>query len=384
MASYHFNTMKIFSSICLSLLLFIGANAQKNLTIEETVLGRNRLMPSTLSQLQWISTTTNYSWVRTGITGEELVSSSGNGSKIKVLLTLAELNAQIAAAQLTALPQEGSFPTITWVDPNKFSYESREYLVTYNLKNKSFVTTQYPAYPAGSTHHEEAGAGNITAFTVTNNLFIMKDGKSIQVTKDSDKGIVNGQSVHREEFGINKGTFWSPSGKLLAFYRMDQTMVTEYPITEIGNIPATARMIRYPMAGGKSHHVTLGVYNTETDKTIFLQTGEPAEQYLTNVAWSPDNLSIYIAVINREQNHLKMNRYNATTGAFEKTLFEEKNDKWVQPMHPMEFVPGHSDQFIRQSEREGYNALYLYKTDGTLIKRLTRITVVKNYLAFFR
>ncbi len=206
----------------------------------------------------------------------------------------------------------------------------------------------------------------------------MKDGKSIQVTKDSDKGIVNGQSVHREEFGINKGTFWSPSGKLLAFYRMDQTMVTEYPITEIGNIPATARMIRYPMAGGKSHHVTLGVYNTETDKTIFLQTGEPAEQYLTNVAWSPDNLSIYIAVINREQNHLKMNRYNATTGAFEKTLFEEKNDKWVQPMHPMEFVPGHSDQFIWQSEREGYNALYLYKTDGTLIKRLTPVTLESN------
>ncbi len=169
-----------------------------------------------------------------------------------------------------------------------------------------------------------------------------------------------------------KGTFWSNSGTHLAFYRMDETMVSEYPIYELGDTPATARMIRYPTAGSKSHHVTIGVYNLATRNTVFLQTGEPAEQYLTNIAWSPDDKFIYVAVVNREQNHMWLRQYDASSGVYVKTLFEETHPKWVEPEHPMLFVKGHSDQFIWQSERDGYNHLYLYNINGTLIRQLTK------------
>src|SRR5690606_19467683 len=117
-----------------------------------------------------------------------------------------------------------------------------------------------------------------------------------------------------------KGTFWSPESNFLAYYRMDQTMVIDYPIMDINATPATVRNIKYPMAGGKSHHVTVGVYNLATGKTTFLKTGEPAEQYLTNISWSPDEKSIYVAIVNREQNHMKLNQYNAASGDFVKTL----------------------------------------------------------------
>lgn len=351
-------------------ILFVTSYAQKNLTIEETVLNRQQLMPATLNNLQWIAGTTTYSWVRSIDGKEELASSSGNGTKVAVLVTLEFLNSKLnsltpAVASLT------SFPSVTWIATDKFSFETSGNKVIYDLKTKSVATEKLPVFPQNAESHDPAPDGKSVAFTVNNNLFVMKDGQQVQVTHDADPGIVNGKSVHREEFGIHKGTFWSPNGKLLAFYRMDETMVTQYPIIEIGSQPAQARMIRYPMAGGKSHHVTLGVYNTETRYTVFMVTGAPEEQYLTNIAWSPDNKWIYIAVLNRDQNQLKLNRYNAETGAFDKTLFEEKDAEWIQPFYTLQFIPGHDDQFVWQSERDGFNALYLYKTDGTLIRQLT-------------
>ena len=125
------------------------------------------------------------------------------------------------------------------------------------------------------------------------------------------------------------------------------------------------------MAGGKSHELTVGIFDMKTSKTIFLKTGEPKEQYLTNVAWSPDEKHVYIAVLNRAQNHLWFNCYNAATGDFEKTLFEETDEKYVHPMHTMQFVPKHDDLFIWQGERDGFNNIYLYNTKGELVRQLT-------------
>ena len=170
---------------------------------------------------------------------------------------------------------------------------------------------------------------------------------------------------------INKGTFWSNNGTKLAFYRMDQGMVTDYPIIKWSERPAKVDLIKYPMAGDKSHHVTIGVYNTATQNTIWLKTGEPAEQYLTNIAWSPDDKYIYIAVVNREQNHMWLNQYDATTGDFIKTLFEQTDEKYVEPLVPIQFLKSNPSQFIWQSNRDGWNHLYLYDTNGKLLKQLT-------------
>ena len=126
------------------------------------------------------------------------------------------------------------------------------------------------------------------------------------------------------------------------------------------------------MAGDKSHHVTLGVYNAETKQTVYVKTGEPVEQYLTNIAWSPDDKFIYIAVLNRGQNDMKLNQYDAVSGNFIKTIFEEKDERYVEPLVPMLFLKNNLNQFIWQSNRDGWNHLYLYDTNGNLIKQLTK------------
>ena len=188
--------------------------------------------------------------------------------------------------------------------------------------------------------------------------------------------IVLGESVHRNEFGINKGIFWSPRKTRLAFYRMDQSMVKDYPIVNTKAREAEAKPIKYPMAGMKSHEVTIGVYNTITMKKIYLQTRKDEsvkekEMYLTNIAWSPDEKYIYVAKINREQNHMWMEQYNSTTGKREKVLFEEKNERYVEPVDAMIFTPK-GDQFLWFSMRDGYKHLYLYNTDGNLVRQVTK------------
>ena len=180
-----------------------------------------------------------------------------------------------------------------------------------------------------------------------------------------------GQSVHRNEFGINKGLFWSNDGQSLAFYRMDQSMVTDYPLVGIDTRIATLEPEKYPMAGETSHEVTVGVYSLKTGKTVYLNVGDPKDRYFTNISWTPDGRQIYLIEVNRDQTDASLDAYDAQTGNKVKTLYHEHHDKYVHPVNPVAFLPWDSSKFILQSERDGYNHLYLLSTQGGEPKQLT-------------
>ena len=202
-----------------------------------------------------------------------------------------------------------------------------------------------------------------------------KKSHDFQLSQDGSREIVYGQSVHRDEFGISKGTFWSPSGEKLAFYRMDQSMVTDYPQVNIPEIddfnhPETQSCIatpapdKYPMTGETSHKVTVGVFDCTTGKTIYLKAGDPTDRYFTNIAWSPDNKVIYMFELNRDQNDCRLVSYNAETGDKIAELYRETDEKYVEPLHPIQFLPWNSNQFIMQSQKDGYNHLYICTLKG--------------------
>ncbi|MBQ7279551.1 MAG: DPP IV N-terminal domain-containing protein [Bacteroidales bacterium] len=214
------------------------------------------------------------------------------------------------------------------------------------------------------------------AYTVNNDLkvAVVNQTKTFEGKGDD---IIYGQSVHRNEFGIEKGTFWSPNGTRLAFYRLDQSMVTDYPRVNTHSRIATSTPFKYPMAGMKSHEVTVGIYDTRNDTTIYLNTRNDTsvaerEMYLTNISWSPDEQTIYIARINREQNHLWLESYDATSGDRRNVLFEEQDERYVEPLHGLYFIPHHDNEFLWISRRNGYNHIYHYSTDGTLLGQLTQ------------
>lgn len=349
--------------ITFSLLLFAGlswvSSAQKDLTIDE-IFRKPELNPVTLRQLKWAGSNSNVSWVAKEKLVMQSVSAAGSNAqafKPDTILTLVELNKELKR-----------FPAITWIDAERFSYNFKGNQITFNWKTK-----QETARLVVGLEAENADFTNVfskVAFTKKNELFVQSGDKVRNISNEKNEDILYGQSVHRNEFGISKGTFWSPTGGKLAFYRMDQSMVTDYPIVNIGSKPAEVNAIKYPMAGQKSHHVTVGVYDWNTEKIIYLQTGEPKEQYLTNISWTPDEQYILIAVVNRDQNEMKLNQYRVADGSFVKTLFIESDPQWVEPENPAVFVPGTVDQFIWQSERNGFNQLYHYNLEGKMIKAL--------------
>ena len=121
-----------------------------------------------------------------------------------------------------------------------------------------------------------------------------------------------------------------------------------------------------------SHEVTLHIYDIATGKEIVVKTGEPAEQYLTAITWNPDNKRIYIGVLNRQQNHLKFNEYDALTGNFIQTIFEDHDEQYVEPQGPAYFLPNNPDQFIWKAQRDGYYHLYLYTISNGSVRQLTK------------
>jgi dipeptidyl-peptidase-4 len=215
-------------------------------------------------------------------------------------------------------------------------------------------------------------ASNAAAFLRDDNLWVRyADGHDVQLSKDGSREIVYGESVHRNEFGIRKGTFWSNDGRKLAFYRMDQSMVADYPQVNTFKREAELEPDKYPMAGMTSHQVTIGIFSLETEKTVYLNVGDPTDRYFTNISWAPDDKTLYLYELNRDQNHCTLDAYDVATGNKIKTLYTETSDKYVEPQHPITFLPWDSSKFIYWSWKDGFMHLYLMDTEGRELGQLT-------------
>lgn len=259
--------------------------------------------------------------------------------------------------------------------------------VLYNFKTRKVVWSQ--EIKPGDDNQTWSPASKALAFTRDHQLFVRDaDGQEVQLTTDGSRDIVYGEAVHRNEFGIDGGLFWSPDGQQLAFYRMDQSMVADYPQVNIDPRIAELEPDKYPMAGMTSHRVTVGVYDLNTQKTIYLQTPAPTDGledvcYFTNIAFSPDSKSIYMFELNRDQNDCCLVRYDAQTGQRGQQLYRETDEKYVEPLHPIQFLPWDDDLFLVQSQKDGYNHLYLFNTKGEQVKQITKgAWVVQEVLGF--
>ena len=339
----------------------------KQLTLQDVIPGGKshwNFVPRSLRQMLWCGDTFMYA------KGDSMLGGIPS-QKESVIIALPQLN---EALQSTGLENISSLPYFSapYKDKTVVSFSSKGHLLHYDYIKKDIVL-DIKVEGKNWQNFDFSPCNDYLAFTEGNNLRIVSPKNEVtNVTNETAEGIVCGQAVHQREFGIDKGTFWSPKGSALAFYRMDESMVTDYPFVNIDQRCAKSEPHKYPMAGMKSHEVTVGVFNIATGKTVWLKTGLPKEKYLTNIAWSPDEQSIYISELNRDQNKMDLVQYSATTGERLKQLFTETDEHYVEPLHPVEFLPNDATKFIWQSERDGYNHLYLFNTDGKLLKQLTK------------
>ncbi len=354
--------VKTFLTLAFIMPLAISAQ-DKTLTINDFFTNPD-IYPHYISNYKWIGNSNNFCYV----SNASLVKRSPKVFTGDTIVRLSEINKEIEKLELNKISR---FPSVKWINEDVFYFTSENKYLAWDRGDKKL--TILGEYPENAENVFIGPSHKTVAYTIDNNLYVNIDGKETAVTNDQDPGIVNGSDyVHRQEFGIDKGIFWSPKGNYLAYYRKDETMVTDYPLVDLSERIAKLDNIKYPMAGMKSEEVTLGVYSLKDDKTIFINTGEHSEQYLTAISWGPEEKYIYIGLLNRDQNHLKLNKYNVATGERVKTLFEEQNEHYVEPEKPLYFRPGYNDQFIWFSERDGFDHMYLYNTEGKLIKQLTK------------
>lgn len=364
--------MKLLFLTLLAVLYSVASPAQdKVLTMEEAVLGYH-LRPQNLTSLQWRAETHQVSWIE----NNNLLAFDADNQTQETLLSLEELN-QIMGTSLKR------WPTMGWKDAETIKVMLYIEGVRHeiNVKTKKIVSTLHR--PQGAQNLTSNG-GDLFAFTRANNLFYMDgNGNEFQVTFDSDPNFVNGQTVSRNEFGIMGGIFWSPDGKELAFYRKDESQVKTFPLLDINSRTGELFEIKYPMAGMKSEQVSLGVYDVASGKTVWMKVDDfGREQYLTNIAWDSSSKKIYIQVLNREQKHMRLNQYDASTGEWEKTLLEEKNDKYVEPLLPVIPSKRETDKLIyRTNNRDGYFNLYLVSTDKGTVERMTKVEADVQFVA---
>ena len=334
----------------------------KTISLEDAVLQQNKTFRADrLAGFQWIPNTSSYVYYTDNFT--KMMKASATDSKAKEYITLSDINSALKTSLKT-------FAGIEWMDANTLlvSEKGNYYAYKINLNSGSLLhqtkeTDENLSFDKTKTN---------LAFTIKNNLYYYNAKmEKIQITNNTNEAIVSGQFIARNEFGISKGIFWSPASTYLAFYQKDQTEVADYPLLDINETPGKLVSIKYPMIGQKSEKPKVVIYNLYSRKTVFIQPKGASDDYLTNLSWTPDEKYVLIAELNRAQNEMNLNLYDAKTGSFVRTLVNEKNPKWVEPEHEAFFISDTSNNFVWQSEKDGFQNLYYYSIDGTLIKQLT-------------
>lgn len=364
-------------------LIALPLSAQQQFTLEDlnfggknyrNMIAKNRSLTWWGDQLLRLSADT--CWKVNPVNGKE-----------KVLFTRDAINKGTGLAddeQVTSL----SYASFPYPDkPVAVLYNHNERMLV-NFKTRKVEWRQERS--VGAVAEEWNKNSRAMAFVMDDNLCITDAaGNTRQVTSDGSRDLVYGQSVHRNEFGIEGGLFWNPQGDRLAFYRMDQSMVTDYPLITVPELDDSLQVIatpapeKYPMAGQTSHLVTVGVLDVATGDTVYLKAGDPTDRYFSNISWNPAGDIVYMMEGNRDQNVVDLVAYDAVTGNRMATLYHEAHPKYVEPQHPITFLPWDKEKFLLWSEKDGYNHLYLYDTSGRLVKQLTHGNwVVMDMLGF--
>jgi dipeptidyl-peptidase-4 len=327
----------------------------QRLTLEESVRQQfTTFAPESIDQFSWVGKNDEYVYQK-----DSLLLLGAPKKKEKQLLSLSELNRILGANKVKALPQ------LNWLDENRFWFEGNQRYVVVDLKSKQ-ATFGKEFNANGQNVVYEPNSGRM-AYTLDNNLVVATKDRDIRIT-NNEQGIVSGQSVSRNEYGINGGIFWNGDGSKLAFYQKDERQVSDYPLTDYTAMPARVKNIKYPMAGAQSEYISVGVYDVNKESLVYLDVnnGKVDDKfYATNLAWGPDHKSIYIAWLSRDNKLMQMKKFDSETGKELAVLFTEKDEKWLEPAHAPVFVPGHNDRFIWLSERSGFTSAHLYLEGGT-------------------
>jgi len=216
-------------------------------------------------------------------------------------------------------------------------------------------------------------AGGTVAYVRDQNLYAYDIAAKTEraLTADGGGAIKNGMAefIAQEEMDRSTGYWWAPDGRYIAFARVDESpiKVTERFEIAADNVATFAQ--RYPTTGGPNVLIKLGVIDVKTGAVTWMDLGTDPDIYLARVNWLPDSKTLAVQRESRNQRKLDLLFADIDSGEA-RTVLTETSNTWIDLNDELSFLKK-SHEFVWASARDGYTHLYLYGTDGHLIRQLT-------------
>lgn len=348
--------------MALILCVLISSISAQTIDLQGLFSGKYKM--NNLQNLSWRPGTNQYSYVR----NDTLYCVDAATQKIKESITLPKINNKINATPLKKIP------FFQWIDKDII------YFPALNEKISITFAGVLNGLPFPDNSIDQSLQYKLFVVKEDANVFVKSEKNGYQpilLCPDTGKQIIFGETVHRSEWGIGEGQYISPLGNFIAFYRMDQSMVEDYPLVDVTGPIAVVDHIKYPMAGKTSHQVKVGIFDVlasvAANQTVYhyINTDPNDGEFLTNVTFSPDEKYLYIVHVNRQQNQSCLIQYDLKSGDKVKVVIEERDNKYVEPQTRPIFLKN-NPYFIWQSDRDGWKHYYLYHNSGRLITQLTQ------------
>ncbi len=353
------------------------ARAGHPLTLDR-ILDNPRSLMAPLPTVQWIPGTDSFSMLRPGASpDQQLVVAFAASGGHRDLFDLERFRVAMAAAGMPGAKNLKGLPAaFGWVDRNTLRVQAPDGVYHWDVNGAAAVRRL--SLPPGAGSVTCSKRDTRAAYLLNHQLFVQEGTERYaMVTEDGSEDVVYGGAAHRAEFGIHDGLWWGPNERYLACYREDLSPIAIYPYADHTVMPPKRIHGRYPMAGQVHSAVKVGIYDTEGRSLHYLEAettadGKAKDVYWTNVTFGPKGEKIYVAIVNRDQDHMDLVRFDLATGRREKILFSEEDKEWIEPEQGPIFLPDKSGRFLWFSPRDGYRHLYLYDPDGTLVRQVTR------------
>lgn len=215
---------------------------------------------------------------------------------------------------------------------------------------------------------------NRVAYVRDKNVYVedLATGRIEVLTKRSRDTVINGTFdwVYEEELGLRDGFRWSPDGKRIAYWQMDEEGVKEMHM--INNVPGNYPQVvtfRYPKVGETNARARVGVVSADGGETTWVRVeGDPRNHYIARMDWADNSKELLLQRLNRLQNRNAVMIADAATGKA-RTVYTDRDEAWIEVRFG--FTDWVEDQFTYVSERAGWRQLYLVSRSGEA-KEVTR------------
>lgn len=365
-------TYLIFIVGLLSIPLQLLTNAQdKQLTFNQVYMfGEPRILKQ-LPRLQGWFDDDHYLWQKRDAATSAIVKVNAKTGEETILLDFNAINSNLDEAELTA-------------EENIAITKDYTGLLFYNNNDLFFYSiSQNKVTRLTNDKDEEVNPmlspdGKKVAYTKNKDLYVVnvETAKETRLTNDASDVVYNGYAswVYMEEIigrSLNYRAFWwAPNSEMITFLRFDDTPVPKFPIYKADGVHGELEWERYPKPGDPNPIVKMGIAHINTNKVIWIDEDENADQYTAWPFWSPDSKEMFYQVLNRDQNDLQILSANPETGK-NRLVYQEKNNTWVEFFEDIHILKNNKG-FILRSELDGWRHLYYYDMNGKLKKQLTK------------